>query len=530
MSDAEQIESQPKTFGVGVRNYSIESFIRTICPQCFSSGNLSLADSGNWIDGMLVSHGGKVWVRRLCPEHGESESLYEEDLELWRERKGWGTPTRQVTPDRRDNLQPFPQGYAHGLTASHAQHTCILLLNVADSCNLACPVCYAAADKESNRAEPSISEIIHTVTTVIEREHGKLGVLMLSGGEPTVRDDIVELLEELVPLSITRIMLNTNGLRLARDNRLQRALEQLRDRVEVYLQFDGFREETYQKLRGDGNLAGLKEQVAGQLNEGGVFFTLVPTVVRGINEDEIGNVIEHGLGLPFCAGVAIQPSYLSGRHPGLDPQDRVTPTGIMAGIKHQTGGLLAGSDFIPLPCSHSDCCAIAYLVQDVGKKWHSLVSLIGRDELKNWLHLVGNTITFDELSPPVMELVQSGALSRLFSREFSSGSIEVARDVARLCTCIPGVSRLVGGFGEFFTGRRRANSKSAAHPGERTFRITIKQFMDAHTLNSHRLRQCCVHTGTFEDDPRRYPKCWRFLMGRGADFPANECAGSPCDA
>jgi hypothetical protein len=352
---------------------------------------------------------------------------------------------------------------------------------------------------------------------------------MLSGGEPTLRTDLAELIEQLVPLNITRIMLNTNGLELANDNGLLELLEKRRQRVEVYLQFDGFSEETHLKLRGNARLAESKQRVVSLLSDSRVFFTLVPTVVRGINEHEIGKIIAYGLKHPYCAGLAIQPSYVSGRHPGLDPADRTTPTDLLAQMEQQTAGLLTGSDFIPLPCSHRDCCDIAYLVQGPDDSWRSLVSLIGRNELKNWLYLVGNTTTFDELSPPVMELLKSGALGRVFSNEYGSGSKNLISDVAQLCNCLPRLSGMISGLGRLLSSQRCACGGSASHPGERTFRITIKQFMDSHTLNSQRLRQCCVHTGTYEANPRRHQMCWRFLSTWDSDFPTDGDGGEPAE-
>jgi uncharacterized radical SAM superfamily Fe-S cluster-containing enzyme len=529
MRKARQTDGHGRNQGLDVRDYMIEDYIQTVCPRCFSPESSDLADPSTWIDGMLVSHDGKVWLRRFCPVHGESESLYEGNLEFWRARRGWSTPTKQIVPDRDSNSLPFPRGYAHGLTKSHGQHTCILLLNLTSRCNLTCPVCYAGACGTSERPEPSPGEILHTVKTVIERERGKLGVLMLSGGEPTLRTDLTELIEQLVPLNITRIMLNTNGLELANDNGLLDLLEKHRQRVEVYLQFDGFSADTHLKLRGNARLVEAKQRVVSLLNDGRVFFTLVPTVVRGINEHEIGEIIAYGLKHPYCAGLAIQPSYLSGRHSGLDPADRTTPTDLLAQMEQQTAGLLTGHDFIPLPCSHRDCCDIAYLVQGPDDSWRSLVSLIGRDELRNWLHLVGNTTTFDELSPPVMELLKSGALGRVFSNEYGSGSKNLISDVAQVCNCLPRLSKMIGGLGRLLSSPPCACGGSPSHPGERTFRITIKQFMDSHTLNSQRLRQCCVHTGTYEANPRRHQMCWRFLSTWDADFPAAADGGEPAD-
>jgi len=514
--------------GLEVRDYTIEDYIQTVCPSCFSPESSDLAEPSTWIDGMLVSRGGQVWLRRFCPVHGESESLYEGNLEYWRARRGWSTPTKQVIPDRENNSLPFPRGYAHGLTKSHGQHTCILLLNVTSRCNLKCPVCYAGACADSQRPDPSLGEVLHTVKTVIERERGKLGVLMLSGGEPTLRADLAEMIEQLAPLNITRILINTNGLELANSSGLQDLLKKHHQRVEIYLQFDGFREETHLKLRGKAGLAEAKQRVVSLLNDRRVFFTLVPTVVRGINENEIGAILAYGLKYPYCAGLAIQPSYISGRHPGLDPADRATPTDLLAQMEHQTAGLLTGRDFIPLPCSHRDCCDIAYLIQGADDSWHSLLSLIGRDELKNWLHLVSNTTTFDELSLPVMELLKSGALGRIFSNEFGSGSRNLINDVAQVCNCLPRLSSMLSGLGRLLSPRA-GGDRPASHPSERTFRVTIKQFMDSHTLNSQRLRQCCVHTGTYEANPRRHQMCWRFFSTWDADFPTDGDGGEQAD-
>src|SRR5688500_12365142 len=159
------------------RDYLIEEYTRTVCPSCRAEGQRR-SDSDVFVDGMLVSKNGSVWMKRFCQKHGESESLYEEDAEIWRARHGWSTPTLQITPDRADNIGGFPGTYQNGLPASHAQHTCILLLNITERCNFKCPTCYASALSPEAPGEdegPSIDEIEKTVKTVIEREGGKLG-------------------------------------------------------------------------------------------------------------------------------------------------------------------------------------------------------------------------------------------------------------------------------------------------------------------------------------------------------------------
>ena len=467
---------------------------------------------------MLVAHHGSIWLRRFCAKHGETESLYEESAELWRARAGWNTPTLAITPDRVDNYRAAPGSYADGLPASHGQHTCILLLNITDRCNYGCTTCYASAKTPgtpvSPLERPTREDILFTVQTVLTRENGKLGVLMLSGGEPTVRDDLPEIIAELVELNITRVVINTNGRRIARDDRFVEFLRGHRSRIEVYLQFDGVQANTSRLLRNE-DVVAEKLEALRRLDAAGIYTTLVATVQRGVNEEEIGDLVRIGLDTPHCAGLALQPVFGSGRTVSIDPRNRTTPTGLLARMKERTGGIIEGSDFIPLPCSHRDCCDIGYLIRTADGQWKPLLKLLGADELKKWIHLVSNTISFDGVSQDVAAMLKSGALQRIFSEQLPIGMPALAKDIGWMCDCIPGLPELLSGIGARI-GRKENMLELAA---QRTFRITIKMFMDAHTFHAARLRQCCVHTGTFETDPRRYSFCWRWLFADALDFP-----------
>lgn len=507
------------TVGLPPRDYLIEEYTTTVCPHCFADGPRR-TDEDVWRDGMLVSHDGKIWLRRFCAAHGASESLYEEDAALWRARQGWSAPTLQITPDREGNSAPFPHGYRDGLPASHGQHTCILLLNVTRRRNYACPACYAGAlapGSPSPQPElPSISEIRHTVETMLAREKGKLGVLMLSGGEPTVREDLPQLIDALRDLPITRILINTNGRRIARDDKFLSFLQTNRERIEVYLQFDGFKPSTYLTLRGS-EVSAEKLTALRRLSEAGIWTTLVMTAAKGVNDDELGAVFQLGLETSRCTGLAIQPMFGSGRTPHFDPLDRLTPTGVQRRLAQQSGGLATPDDFIPLPCSHRDCCDISYFLK-ARRGWQSLPRLVGRDELKKWLHLFSNTISFETASDAVKSMLHSGALARVFSEQLPLGAPQLARDLAKLCGCMSELGDLVN----LLWPRGELSPADLDKAAERTFRVTIKMFMDAHTLHAARIRQCCVHSGTFESDPRRYSFCWRYLFADADEFPETE--------
>src|SRR3990172_12078638 len=154
-----------KSIGAGLppREYVIEEYVKTVCPDCFAERQRRSDEEDVWKDGMLVVHDGKVWMRRFCSEHGETESLYEGDAEIWRARRGWNTSTLKVNPDRKDNYAGFPDGYRRGLPGSHGQHTCIVVLNITERCNYACKACYASAlppgTPEPTVERPTIDEI-----------------------------------------------------------------------------------------------------------------------------------------------------------------------------------------------------------------------------------------------------------------------------------------------------------------------------------------------------------------------------------
>ncbi len=328
---------------------------------------------------------------------------------------------------------------------------------------------------------------------------------MLSGGEPTLRRDLETLIEQLSQRNITRIMLNTNGRRIAKDSRFLEFLHQNRLKVEVYLQFDGLEDTTYETLRAE-PLSAEKQAVLALLNGAKVFTTLVMTVKRGVNEHELSAVFDLGLATPYCSGIAFQPVFGSGRNTGIDPKNRITPTGVVRALGR-------GGEFVPLPCSHRDCCDIAYFLKDNKGSWKSLVSLVGRDEMKRWIHLAANSISFENVRESVQAMIKDGTIQRILSEQQRASSLQLAWDIVKMCDCVPGVRDL---FTSWWPGKKEANLDELA---TNTFRVTVKQFMDANTFHEARIRQCCVHVGTFEEDPRRYSFCWKWLFDDATDFP-----------
>ena len=205
----------------------------------------------------------------------------------------------------------MPPAYADGLPEMQTQHTCILLEDVTDHCNLRCPTCFTESSPASARWR-RWSRCWRRSTPGSSRENGRLDVLMLSGGEPTLYPQLAELLDAVAARPIVRVLVNTNGIRLAQDDELLALLTRHRERVEVYLQYDGLTADASRHHRG-ADLRRLKDRAVERLSRAGIFTTLTMTAALGVNDDEIGAVIKRGLDTPYVGGVTIQPVFGSGR-------------------------------------------------------------------------------------------------------------------------------------------------------------------------------------------------------------------------
>ncbi|MFV8162688.1 radical SAM protein [Mycobacterium sp. 134] len=481
---------------MGLRGDRLHRYVTAFCPHCHDEApERPLADVTR-LAGILVERDGQVWLERGCRTHGLVRTLYDEDPEILSYLEEWTAPTKAHIPDMAGNFDPIPSAYLRGLPEMQTQHTCILLEDIAETCNLRCPTCFTDSSPDLRHVVPT-ADVLANVDQRLARENGRIDVLMLSGGEPTLHPNLAELLDELVARPITRILVNSNGVRIANDDRLLDLLTAHRERVEVYLQYDGLSEQAHRHHRG-GDLRRTKSQALRRLSEREIFTTLVMTCALGVNDDEIGDMVRLALDTPYVGGLTIQPQFGSGRSGAIDPMNRLTHTGVLKRLGPQTDGAVTWRDLTALPCSHPHCCSVGYLVRDDSDQWRSLVSLIGTESLKDKLGLVSNRIADTELPRQLRMAVQESLLGLL--SEQSSLSHPQIGDVWRaICeSCDLGMGTLLTLASSALPGRRRKIRKLL---GERVVRLTVKPFMDMSTMIEERLIQCCVHVGTRSQQP-----------------------------
>jgi len=477
------------TTALPLRGDRILRYVTAFCPACHRTGG-DLRDVRR-LTGRLVERDGRVYLERGCPDHGLVRTLYEEDATILAYLEEWTGPVAHATPDVTGNFDPIPAAYLRGLPEMQTQHTCTLVADVTEACNLHCPTCYADSSPERNRVVP-VADVLDNVDRAIEREDGHLDVLVLSGGEPTLHPELPELLAELAVRPISRIVVDTNGLLLARDGAVLDLLAEHRERVEVWLQYDGTSAEAYRYHRG-GDLRPFKELAVRRLSEYEIFTTLVMTAALGVNDEEIGDVVRLAIETPYVGGVTIRPEFGSGRSAAIDPMNRLTHTGVLKRLGPQTGGLVTWQDLTAPPGSHPHCGSVGHLLRDEATgRWRSLAALVGHRRLKEYLGIAPDGGAGDDLPKEARLAVQEALLGLLSERSSPSDpaagepwrTVAAAFDLGAFT--MPAVSSAVS------PGQRRVRRLR----GERVVRITVKPFMDISTMVEERLVQCGTHVGT----------------------------------
>jgi tetraether lipid synthase len=446
-----------------LRDHMFLGMTQSLCPEC-----LALVPAK-----IIVRDGGRVYFRKRCIQHGVREDFVCSDITQYDRIEfilpGKVPPMMGVDPNRGC---PFDCG----LCTEHEQHTCVGLVEITSSCNLACPMCYAQSGPGGKHL--TFDECRAAIDRLVEVE-GRPEVLQLSGGEPTLHPQFLDLVEYACRQPIDVVMVNTNGIRLARDESFVAQLAEYRRRLEIYLQFDGFSDDVYRGLRGE-PLAEIKLKAIKNLGRYGLRATLVTTLQTDVNEHEVGSIVRFGLERPWITGVSFQPATYSGRHVLPDHLERrITFPDVVRALVKQTDGLLVPSDFLPLPCAHPNCHTLSYLYRTA----NSAVPLTRFIDAENHLDILANGITFTR--PRARQLIEQylGALGCCAAN--GCGEPVAIGTTPSQVAAINGNSGIAS---EFF-GRALREELSPAD----VFRITITSFLDAYNFDVRRLMKCCIH-------------------------------------
>lgn len=291
----------------------------------------------------------KVYMVKDCSQHGSFKTL------IWRGVKSWllWESLNDWEPERLEgdeNVTKTERGcpFDCGLCPDHLRKACFVVVEITNRCNLNCPVCFASAN-EKYAYDVTLDDVERMLKTVLRYEcKTSVPPVQFSGGEPTVRDDLPDMVALAKKLGFNTIMINTNGVRIARDKEYLESLKENGANL-IYLQFDGVTDNVYLKLRGTA-LTEIKYKAIKNCADLGLGVILVPTVVKDVNFHQVGEIIKFAKEwIPTVRGVHFQPISYFGRYPYQPDNDsRVTVPDMLKAIEEQTGGELKANNFVPI--------------------------------------------------------------------------------------------------------------------------------------------------------------------------------------
>lgn len=312
-----------------------------LCPECLKT-----------IKAEKIVEDDDVYIVKTCPDHGTWKVKIWSGAEQYKYLYEFAavpkTPEKYAIPQ----MKVCPEDC--GLCDKHLQHSCLNVVEVTNRCNLNCPICFATANGCGYDFHPDIETIKGMFQTVVDYVKSPRCV-QISGGEPTIRDDLPEIVKLAKEMGIEHIEVNTNAVRIANDMEYLKALKEA-GVDDFYFQFDGTDDEIYMQTRGK-PMFEIKERAIKNCSEVGIGITLVVTVSPEINLNHVGEIIKFAASkVPTVKGVHFQPIAHFGRYP-QEPTDenRVLLPQLASEIEKQTKGMLKADNFIPTSCSNVHC-------------------------------------------------------------------------------------------------------------------------------------------------------------------------------
>ena len=311
--------------------------VSSICPECHAV-----------IPAKLSQEAGMVLMHKSCPHHGDFQDLYWSDFDQWERARKYAVLGDGLENPRTQTVKGCP--YDCGICKNHKSQTILSIIDVTNRCNLRCPICFANAASAGYEYELNLDTIKGIIDNLSENKPVSVKALQLSGGEPTLRNDLPDIVEYAHARGIHHVEVNTNGVRIANDMPFLKRLKDA-DVSSFYLQFDGVTPDPYLVTRGVDLLPTKLKAIENLKSLGHDSAILVVTLVKGVNDDQLGRIINFAArNHDVIRCVNVQPVSITGR---IDrnklAEYRITIPDFMRLVEEQTNGQILQSDFLPVP-------------------------------------------------------------------------------------------------------------------------------------------------------------------------------------
>ena len=460
----------------------------SLCPVCL-----------NVIEADIIEEDGKVMFEKTCPEHGFFKDIYWGDADMYKKAQQFIHEGKGVSNPMTEREKGCP--FDCGICNEHKTTTILANVDLTNRCNMHCPICFADTTSEY-LYEPSYEEIVEMLETLRNEKPVSCKAVQFSGGEPTVREDLPDILRKASELGFMQVQIATNGLKLADSVEYCRELRDAGLNT-VYLQFDGITPDVYEKTRGF-NVWPLKEKAIKNCEEAGATsICLVPTLVKGINDHQVGDIIRYAFDRrKTVRAVNFQPVSFAGR---LDYKDlmemRITIPDFVKLVEEQTEGEVLAEDF--------------YTVPSVVPVSHLVEALTGKPQIEFTCHFACGTATYvfkdgDKLVPITRFIDVKGMMDYL--EEISKEPISTlkkpvigAKLLNKLRKCIdkekkPSYLNIEKMLLDILLGRKYLDEFSYE-----AVLIGCMHFQDAYNFDIERVQRCAIHYAL--PDGRVIPFC-----------------------
>ena len=446
----------------------------SVCPECLRV-----------IPATVFEENGRVWIKKVCPEHGEFKDLYFGSRKWYERAKRYARDGRGVLNPQVEKESPVcPRDC--GLCRMHLSHTALANVVVTNRCDLTCWYCFFYSGRAGYVYEPTLQQIDEMIEILRSERPIPCNAVQITGGEPCLRDDLIDIIRIIKKHGIDHVQLNTNGIRLAHDPELLRRVREEGVNT-LYLSFDGLTEKTNPKNHWE--VPTLLESC----RKIGMGVVLVPTVINSVNDHEIGDIIRFGIkNLDVVRGVNFQPVSLVGRMPREEREKyRITIPDVLEKMEEQTKGEITVEDFFPVPTamiisgflealtgrtmydlsSHFACGAATYLFKD-GERMVPITRFIDVDGFLEYLDKRAEDLRGGK-SRIITGMRILSDIGKFIDKKNKPKDIDVGRLIFDVIV--------------------RHNYDALGKFHMKTLFVGMMHFMDLYNYDIERVKRCCIH-------------------------------------
>ncbi len=408
----------------------------------------------------MVTKDNAVYLRKFCPKCGESMSLISTDYEYYKTCDDYLKPPD--LPEHANTVVLKGCPFDCGVCPQHQNHPCLALFNVTDECNMKCHICYHSSYPGAGNHR-SMDDIKKMLSTLLKSEK-EPDLIQVTGGEPSTHPQILEILTYLKNAPVRHLMLNTNGIRIAEEESFAKALKKLGVGFEVYLQFDSLNSESLKDIRAR-DMMDIRLQALERLERLNISTTLVSVIKKGLNDDEIPELIDFARKYRCIRGVVFQPIQDVGR---VESQDdfRLTLTEIRQNIIDDAKNPFMAEDMIPLPCDPHKIC-VGYAAKNFKEGYADLLPVTGKLP-KSAITEHKGTVSFEQDRDFVKNVVETINLETAMGEAILKDKIK-----QKLFCCWP----------SFLTPKNMGY--------EHVFRVVIMEFTDVYNFDTTNIKREC---------------------------------------